>query len=386
MKRIGVCGEINSTNLGDQAIHACLLHLLKRIDPEVETISLDLSGRLEQITAGAQPQRPMSMVNKLSHAVKQYVRLQRLYAGPWKRDLASAQALVIGGGQLLMDDGLNFPLKVAGAAALAQRLSLPVHFSACGAGRSWSGAGRRLFAGALSQSASVTLRDHLSAQRIDQLLPGLQHRVTFDPAIWAADVYPTTPQSDAADFIGLGVMHNDAFNARSTRDRFREAEWMQLWLDLLGALLSTNKPVLLFTTGSASDQQFAASLFAQAKKRGMPRVELASWPANVSTLVHTLQRCSVVVAARLHAAVLSNAYGITTVGMIWDEKVRAYYEEIGQPDHSFELSTLPLADLVRAVQFLHGQPFGTSALDDLRERALENARVILSGGFRGEPG
>jgi polysaccharide pyruvyl transferase WcaK-like protein len=181
-------------------------------------------------------------------------------------------------------------------------------------------------------------------------------------------------------------MHNDAFNARSTKDRFREAEWMQLWLDLLGALLSTNKPVLLFTTGSASDQQFAASLFAQAKKRGMPRVELASWPANVSTLVHTLQRCSVVVAARLHAAVLSNAYGITTVGMIWDEKVRAYYEEIGQPDHSFELSTLPLADLVRAVQFLHGQPFGTSALDDLRERALENARVILSGGFRGEPG
>jgi polysaccharide pyruvyl transferase WcaK-like protein len=381
VKRIAVCGEINSTNLGDQAIHACLLHLLKRIDPEIETISLDLSGWLEQNTAGPQTQRPMGLATKLAYAVKQFVRLQRMYAGPWKRDLASAQALVIGGGQLLMDDGLNFPLKVAGAAAQAHRLTLPVHFSACGVGRSWSIVGRRLFGSALLQSASVTLRDHLSAQRIDQLLPGLQHRVTFDPAIWAAHAYPPAPHPGAENIIGLGVMDNNAFNARSTIDRFRQDEWMQLWLDLLGALLSTNKPVLLFTTGSTSDQQFAANLFAQAEKRHMPRVELASRPANVSTLVHTLQRCSVVVAARLHAAVLSNAYGITTIGMIWDEKVRAYYEEIEQPDHSFELSTLPLADMVRAVQFLHGQPFPTGALDDLRERALENARVILGGNF-----
>jgi polysaccharide pyruvyl transferase WcaK-like protein len=386
MKRIAVCGEINSTNLGDQAIHACLLHLLKRIDPEVETISLDLSGRLELDTAGSQLQLPMGMGNKLAHAVKQYIRLQRLYAGPWKRDLESAQALVIGGGQLLMDDGLNFPLKVAGAAAVGHRLGLPVHFSACGAGKSWSGVGRKLFARALSQSASVTLRDHLSARRMQQLLPGLQLRVTFDPAIWAADVYPTAPHHSTADFIGLGVMHNDAFNARSTRDRFRPQEWMQLWLDLLGALLSTNKPVLLFTTGSVQDQQFAASLFAQAEKRGMPRVELASWPTNVSTLVRTLQRCSVVVAARLHAAVLTNAYGISTIGMIWDEKVRAYYEETGQPDHSFELSILPLADMVRAVEFLHGQPFPTEVLDNLRQRALENARIILGAGFRAELG
>ncbi|HSV85541.1 MAG TPA: hypothetical protein VLH85_03135 [Levilinea sp.] len=128
MKRIAVCGEIYSSNLGDQAIHACLLHLLKQIDPNVETLSLDLSGRsasspasrtkpwYRRGSAAWQSKPVLGMANTLINAVKTFLHLKRLYAGPWAHTLCSAQALVIGGGQLLMDNGLNFPIKVAGAA------------------------------------------------------------------------------------------------------------------------------------------------------------------------------------------------------------------------------------------------------------------------------
>jgi polysaccharide pyruvyl transferase WcaK-like protein len=285
MKRIAVCGEIYSANLGDQAIHACLLHLLKRIDPSIETISLDLSGRtglqikpsLRQQIAGWQSMPFMNPAYAAANAVYQTVRLKRVYAGPWGQQLRQVHSLVIGGGQLLMDDGLNFPLKVAGAADQAHRLGLPIHFSACGVGRSWSTMGKRLFSKALSTAASVTLRDHLSSQHLEQNLPGIQHNVTFDPAIWAADVYPTLPKNTPGDFIGLCVIHQDAFNARSQQGRTHAKAWMQNWLNLINALLDTNKPILLLSTGSPADQRFADALFRQACQRGFRGVELAAW-------------------------------------------------------------------------------------------------------------
>jgi polysaccharide pyruvyl transferase WcaK-like protein len=390
MKRIAVCGEIYSANLGDQAIHACLLHLLKRIDPSIETISLDLSGRtglhtgfqekpgLRQQIAGWQSIPFMNPAYAAANAVYQTVRLKRVYAGPWGQQLRQVHSLVIGGGQLLMDDGLNFPLKVAGAADQAHRLGLPIHFSACGVGRSWSTMGKRLFSNALSTAASITLRDHLSSQHLEQNLPGIQHKVTFDPAIWAADVYPALSKNNPADFIGLCVIHQDAYNARSLQGRTHAKAWMQNWLNLISALLDTNKPILLFSTGSPADQRFADALFRQACQRGFRGVELAAWPSDVADLLNTMHRCGVVISTRLHAAVLANAYGIATIGMVWDEKVRAYYEETGRSELCFDLPFLDLNEMVRTVQELHGQAFPASVMNELRQRALRSAQVILT--------
>jgi polysaccharide pyruvyl transferase WcaK-like protein len=385
MKRIAVCGEIYSANLGDQAIHACLLHLLKHIDPDIEIISLDLSGRtglqvkpgLRQQIAEWQSTPVVKTAFVAANTVYQSFRLKRVYAGPWGQQLRQVQSLVIGGGQLLMDDGLNFPLKVNGAADQAHRLGLPVHFSACGVGRSWSTMGKRLFSKALSPAATITLRDQLSSQHLEQNLPGTAHKVTFDPAIWAADVYPVLSKNSPAEFIGLCVIHQDAYNARSQQGRIYAKDWMQNWLNLISALLKTRKPILLFSTGSAVDQQFADALFQHANRQGIRGVELAPWPSDVADLLNTMHRCGVVISTRLHAAVLANACGIATMGMAWDKKVRAYYEETGRPELCFDLPLLDLDKIVRTVQELHGQEFPASVLNELRQRALQSAQVIL---------
>jgi polysaccharide pyruvyl transferase WcaK-like protein len=362
VKHVAVCGEIYSANAGDQAIHACLLHLLKRLDTGIETVSLDLSGRkglstgeqnspgLRQRIAMWQSKPVLRRFYILMNAVYQSVHLRRLYAGEWGSALASAQALVIGGGQLLMDDGLNFPIKIAGAASQARRLGLPYHFSGCGVGRSWSATGQRLFEYALTKAESVTLRDHLSSQRLTRMLPQIQHHVTFDPAIWAADVYPATTYT-GDPMIGLGVFNQGEANTHLTPgERFSAEAWMQLWVDLLGKLLASNIPVFIFTTGSTVDQQFAAALYTQAAARGWTNFHIAPRPTNPLMLVQSLQQCGVVVAARLHAAILSNAYGVNTVGLAWDEKVRAYYEETTDPTYASIWPTLPVNEIARTAR------------------------------------
>jgi polysaccharide pyruvyl transferase WcaK-like protein len=396
VKRIAVCGEIYSANLGDQAIHACLLHLLERIQPGIQTISLDLSGRqassaadsgppgLRQRIAAWQSRPVLGTAYQVINAAYLSYRLKRLHDANWGRSLAAAHALIIGGGQLLMDDGLNFPLKVAGAARLARRLGIPYHFSACGVGRSWSPLGHRLFAGALQNSASVTLRDQLSASRLEKMLPDLQPHVTFDPAIWAAEVYPLSPAAKA-EAVGLGVIDIDSYNARAG-GKYDPGTWLDLWLDVLAALHGGRRRVLLFTTGSPGDEQFAAHLHAEAAQRGLPAVELAPRPLQVSDLMHTLQSCQVVVATRLHAAILANACGVDTIGIAWDEKVRAYYQETARPDQCFPLTSEHIPEMAHAAHAVMGQPFPDALIRELRQRALESARIVLSQDRSGSPG
>lgn len=72
--------------------------------------------------------------------------------------LAGCDAVVLGGGNLLTDADLNFPMKIAGALAQAARLRLPVAVNGVGANRQWSEAGRRLFGRARAGDAEPLSR------------------------------------------------------------------------------------------------------------------------------------------------------------------------------------------------------------------------------------
>lgn len=384
IQKIAVAGEIYSANVGDRAIHACLLHLLKHFNPAVETLSIDLSGRSPAVgTRGKQHparwaapggfQLPLVLANLAAHQL----RMLRGRGARLRQTLQDADLLVIGGGQLLMDDALNFPLKISALTMAAHSLGLPHAFSACGVGADWSALGGRLLRAALNGARSISLRDQLSRERLERLSPGLNSRVTFDPAIWAAEVYPLPPSAPGG-CLGLGVISREEANLRLARgQRFSKSDWNQLWLDLIGELSAGGRPLELFTTGSPADQASAQQLWACARQRGWQQVRLAAPPASPQTLLATFSGYSLVVAARLHAAILANAMGISTIGLGWDQKVKAYYAECGRSDQCFDLTQLTANPVAQTSADLWRQPFPAQKLAELKLRALENARMIL---------
>ena len=98
----------------------------------------------------------------------------------WREQLSRCDLVLIGGGQLLMDNDLSFPLKVAELVRIARDLDKHVAFYACGVGREWSWLGSRLFEGALlNPSVSwVSVRDHGSRDlvcSISQCRMRIQH-------------------------------------------------------------------------------------------------------------------------------------------------------------------------------------------------------------------
>ncbi len=393
MKQIAVCGEYFSTNIGDQAIHASLLYLLKQLDAEVETISLDLSGRTSvQQEKAMQPRLQQRLSAWKSHPalntllifanlMYQPLRLNRLSNSPWGRALKSADTLVIGGGQLLMDDSLNFPLKVSGVAKLARRYHIPYHFCACGVGKNWSPFGRQLFKPAILGAKSITLRDNLSASNLRHLLPEANPLITFDPAIWIAKVYPVSIKPGMEECIGVCVMNNDDYNARVLDNRYDNTAWMSAWLELIENLLTHHTHVLLFTSGDQADTIFAAELYKQSQKRGWNNVQLAPRPIDVPSLAGIMQSCQVIIAARLHAGIIANAYGIPTIGIIWDEKVRSYYDSTNRQDLCFPFTPQTIAAISNSSRGLMGSVIAESTLEAFRQRALESVRAIFNQDF-----
>lgn len=389
MKRVAIAGEIFSANMGDRAIHGCLLFLVKFLDSTIETISIDISGRvlgtrgstgldLKQRTAliSAVPgfRLPVKILKIAHHQIN---RTQGQFE-KLRKELETADLLLIGGGQLLMDDALNFPLKLSSLTRQARSLDLPYHFSACGVGKAWSRLGGGMLSRSLGEAQSITLRDHLSQERLAVLAPGVKSTVTFDPAIWAASVYPVQAVNQSGARIGLGVLNSSEGNLHLPRNRrLSKSAWTNMWIDLLEQLAADHQPVEIFTTGSPADFVFARKLFDVVQRKGWQKVSLAPIPDSPEMLVASLNNYSVVAAARLHAAVLANAYGIPSVGLAWDQKVKAYYAETGRSELCFNLMNLASEEVAKACNTLAGQLFPYTEIDGLKMRALESVQIVL---------
>jgi len=390
MKRIVVAGEVYNQNVGDQAIHDCLGFLLQKQFPEAGIISLDTSGRLAPggLSARLTMQQRIALLQGKTRVQFPFQALNLFYqtaknirrsSVAWKPALENADLLVIGGGQLLMDDSLSFPLKLWGLSRTAASLNVACHFSGCGVGMAWSGVAKALFGRMLRQAITVTVRDDLSRERLDQYLPHLQATVTFDPAIWAGEVYSIHAVRAQTGRVALDVINPYEANLHLPPEKRRaEGEWLQAWLTLVRCLLDRGETFELYTTGSLADSGFASSLYDLVQQRGWQGVSLAARPHQVADLLRIYQGCSLVVAPRLHASILANALGIGSVGLSWDQKVKAYYRLTERADTCFEITDIfdhPV-EIAAAVSAQAREPLPASKLNEWKERALENARII----------
>ena len=81
--------------------------------------------------------RARRLATRIAQAALVHLRLRRHV----RTRLAGCDAVVLGGGNLLTDADLNFPMKIAGALDQAARLRLPAAVYGVGANRQWSAAG-----------------------------------------------------------------------------------------------------------------------------------------------------------------------------------------------------------------------------------------------------
>jgi len=388
LKKIVIAGEIYSTNIGDSVIYEALRYLFKRQVPDCEIVPIDISGR-KQIATGQYPglkrktfqfaERNLGLAYSIANGTLQMMLNHKRHKVIWKPALDGASALVIGGGQLLMDNHLGFPVKLFGLAKTALDLKVPIHVTACGVGQPLSWVARYFFKFILSNARTITLRESLSQTRLSSQLPRIPSEVTFDPAIYADAIYDIPHSIQPQPLIGLCVINRWDVNFHyNKKQRFNENQWMRTWLELILELSRRGLNFQIFTTGTPSDDSFANKLNAAAHDQFGIYCPVAPRPTSTLQLVHTLRQYSGIIATRLHATIIANSFHIPGVGLSWDQKIKAYFKDTGQPDNCFDLSEMEPSAVVQCCQdaIRTGMDFFT--LSRYQEKADRNIHIILN--------
>ncbi|PWJ22183.1 polysaccharide pyruvyl transferase family protein [Jannaschia seohaensis] len=335
--RVTQFGLCFSPNLGDGVIAECLAHGLRSRHPGVEVTHIDLSGRegFGHVTVRGR-RLLIAILDRLPRAVRQPLAERKLQsmvdrvAAQWHA-AARADLVVIGGGQVLSDANLNFPVKVGRAARMIAEAGTPLALYAVGASRNWTPRGRDWFRELLACDLRlVGPRDIASAEAwTAQAGGGPAPEVIADPGLLAADCYG--PVAAKVGVVGLcvtdfGLLEHHADGAvagAGSGVRFYEA--------VARALIASGRNVRLFTNGAAEDRAARVRVVA-ALADVADRLELPPDAERPAELVAQIAGCEAVVAHRLHACIVAYSYGRAVIGLGWDRKLQSFFEMTGRPD------------------------------------------------------
>ncbi|MFZ5618061.1 MAG: polysaccharide pyruvyl transferase family protein [Pseudomonadota bacterium] len=341
-----------SPNLGDGVIAECLEDGLRSRIADIEIANCDLAGRTRFGPGSAMARTiALSALHSLSDGVKKAAyepllaafvrrRLMPVYA----KTIDSADAVVFGGGQLLEDADLNFPMKVAAAAGVARERDIPMAVFAVGVGRTWSERGAALFneAFAGAELAAASVRDQLSQTRWRRHFSKTDvedAQIAFDPGLLARKTYGAVSDEERTGRnrpkIGLCVTHpttlrthydgGDAPSAEADTEFFRS---------LARDLAARGMEIVLFTNGAPDDRAFLRRCFPATVLAGFDKDQIALAPESrrPSDLVAIIRDCDGVIAHRLHANIIAYSYAIPHVGLAMNSKLSEFFALTGRPD------------------------------------------------------
>lgn len=258
-------------------------------------------------------------------------KARRKWGPHYLEGLSNADAVAIGGGNLLSDHDLNFPTKLALALRSAGASNLPLAIYACGMGGHWTKEGERRMrkALALSSPRAVFLRDEISKARWDARFAdtaGQKAVVVRDPGLLAQDTYgPVERSTGDGPLIGLGVMSHVAVRYHAEA-RISETGLMRWYVDIARTLVRAGARVIVFTNGAGEDQAVQQALAPEFARLG-PAVTQAR-PQTPRELAHVVGSCHALVAFRMHALIAGYSYAVPSIALKWDDKVDAFLASI----------------------------------------------------------
>ena len=374
-----------SPNLGDGLLAECLESEIKSQLGEAQIDTLDLAGRVRYAPGQANRALALSMLHASPLFVRQATSklvlgslLSRKLRPLWRDKVRGAHAVIVGGGNLMSDSDLNFPLKLQAAMAVAREFATPVGVYAVGAADNWSRKGAAMFSGALAATPLffASVRDARSAEIWKRRLEPLgvtAPKVVYDPGLLASIHFAASARSTrTAPLVGLGVMHPAALKYHSDQgfvSASRQTEWT---LTFVTACLAQGWSVRLFTNGSPDDDAYLRSLApVLAGLDATGRFSIEPRFATPGEMARFISSLDLMYGHRLHANVAAYSYAVPHIGFGWDAKLKSFLARVGRSEC---LATMGVDRVETVVQLGHRQ-LQTGVDRERRQTVLNRARA-----------
>lgn len=323
---VAVFGEWNTRNLGDRAIRRAACRFFSGCGWRPIPFCLgSLSAAGEDITAadgdGGAPGSvaPASLYGPVKCAVRgiwQKVRLRRLLP-----QLAGVRAISIGGGALLSDDNLHFPQSLVELVRYARASGKPLLCLGCSAEGEWSGQGAHMIREFLDGCSVVAVRDADTARRLARALgPSPAVMGDFCLAETCLARGPREPTRPPAVAINASQLSGRWSAAQAALENALVALARR-------TAMERGANVRIFTTGLPEDAVAARRVYLRLAAV-CPQLSL---PATTEQLSALIGSASVVVATRLHGAILALAGNAPVLGLAVAPKLSSFFSTMGIP-------------------------------------------------------
>ena len=335
--KITIFGEKYSDNLGDGVISDCLVYAFASIDTSFIVSAHDLSMREGfSFSHSVRSDVNSSSLSILIRRFKKLIGWELVRSKEFKtmycEVIKSSDIVLIGGGQIFLDNELNFPVKIRALSKILNTFGISHAFVCCGVSGRMSFIGATIFKKVLTNRhvKSLIVRDLLSLKNAKNILEYETPVFLIDPAIITSNVYSVRGSvgESTVKKIGMNIMDfetlSKCFGYRVEKDAFYD-----IWVDLVHRFVEDGFTVVLHTNG-ASEDNYALSTVR--KRIGQLSNVITMIPKSPKDLADIIASVNVLIAYRLHANIMAFSLGIPSVGVVWDEKVSEFSAISGRQD------------------------------------------------------
>lgn len=325
--KILLVGEFYSENLGDPLLCQTVEQVIRERFPQAQIIPFDMSGKISA-TEYYQPKTDPKMDALTKFVCGRYLYYRRAaICRAYDRDKERClrvwyrlkelrkqhrfDLVIFAGGSLIMDYFAGVVNLILRQFAFSRTKIL---FHACGMS-TLDEDSEYLFRQVLGSEkvCSISLRD--SYGRFHELF-NTNARVmkTYDTALCCSRYYQPVPAPRIQ--LGIGLI-----------DRCYDRQ-----IALLRQLLESDVQWKAFTNGSPYDQDYARQLLLDV---GVPAEKIREYllprPETTDQLIQMVTGFSGIIAFRMHSQIIAASFGVPSFGLVWDDKILAFYEKLGYP-------------------------------------------------------
>lgn len=394
--KVLIIGEIYSENLGDGAIAEANKYLLEQYCGS-ETRFLDISNRYEFASCEIRKNESSSIsivkyikkINKVFMRNSIYssfifltilqFRERKKLLDNLKRNIVDVDLAIIGGGQLLMDNHLSFPVRLYTITKFLDYKSIPFVFSSIGVSDNWSIIGKKIVSKIFRNPSlrRVSVRDHLSKRYLNNIFSQKEVAISVDSAIFVDESFKITKKNES-NLFGLGITNvaSLAFGNNHNQD-YSKMNVVDMWIDVIKFCETQGYEVELFTNGSKEDFEFSNQIANEYKSRFNTSIRIAERPLTPFDLVNTVSKYKLIVAHRLHSNIIAYSLKIPSIGLGWDPKVESFGSIINRERFFLKAKDVCSDKIIKLLEDSETYKFDQDHYDNLKRSKIKYMQHLV---------
>lgn len=376
MKKIVFAGLYNELNYGDPILANCTewLCLQNGNYSDVCRIAIDqLSYNFcEKILARIIWRIPLKKIRERALYFFNYRNFKKIY----QKELRQASIVVVVGGGLIKFKNQFFGASLAALLDVANDVYVPVVFNSVGV-EGYDSSWRCQFLKKMLQKKSlkyISTRDDLSllSEMYFNGSPQIPCKLTADSAVWAAECYGVKKDVSSSK-IGIGTCREKLFEDYGYP--ISSDELLAFYEDLVIRLKSIYD-VEIFTNGLPQDNIFAFKLQKKLMNRGL-NVSVKI-PKNAKDLVSIISSFKAIIAARLHACIVAYSLNIPAIGLVWNEKLRLWGNNINAEDFFISYDQINASNVMNKILYAMSKGYDTQRRTVFRNTVYESVKFYIN--------